>query len=157
MEIKMVKRTYDLPDEEPEQVNFKLPSPKEHLFQVTDVYTSNDCPKGFNLDDNTVVAKCEVVGGDEEGLSLLQRLSLDQDWKGFFATKLFLKAIGEKYKGKGIEIDTDLWIGRQFYAVVVHNESKGKTYANIDTYNFDKNVEQFDTSKNNKEEIVWEP
>lgn len=155
----MVKRTYDLPDDEPEQGNFKLPSQKEHLFQCTDVFTCNDDNNKFKLDDNTVIAKLEVVGGEEEGLTLIQRLSLDQDWKGFFATRLFLKAIGQDYKGKGLSIDTDFWPGTQFYATVVHNEHKGKTYANISEYNFEKRVEQMVNKKEEKpkgEEISWD-
>jgi len=127
----MVKRNYDFPDSEPDQKIFKLPSPGEHLFQVVDFIEQDD--------SDIVLVKCEIVGGKEEGRSLLHRLSLDQEWKGFFATRIFLKAIGELYKGKEIEIDTDRWIGRQFYATVIYN---GK-YANIDDFNFDKPVEQF--------------
>lgn len=134
----MVKRSYNLPDNEPDAKTFDVPSEKEHLFQVTDVFTQNDeMGEKLNLDENTVYAKLEVVGTDEEGRTLLQRLSLDDKYKGFFATRLFLKAIGEPHKG-AIEIDSDRWIGRQFYATVKHD---GK-YANIDLYNFDKKVEQ---------------
>lgn len=151
----MVKRSYNLPADEPDSKDFKMPSVKEHLFQITDVFTNQDeTGRKFNLDDNTVIAKCEVVGGEEEGRTLLQRCSLDQEWKGFFATRLFLKAIGEQYKGD-LDIDTDRWIGRQFYATVVHNESKGKTYANIDMFNFDNLVEQVVLSGNaNKQGYV---
>src|SRR3990167_8521567 len=122
----MVRKTVDAPDTEPN--SFQKPSETEHLFQVVDVWENND---------GTVTAKCEVSGGDEEGRSLLQRLSLDEKWKGFFATRIFLKACGLSYKGKGLVIDTDEWPGCQFYATVVHD---GK-YANIDEYNFDKVVE----------------
>lgn len=140
----MVKRTVNLKDDEPEQKAFDMPSVKEHLFQVTDVYTSEENPFQDGVPSDVAIAKCEVVGGDEEGRTLLNRLSLDETFKGFFACRLFLKAIGEAYKGEGIEIDTDRWIGRQFYATVVHNQNKDKTktYANIEEYNFDKKVEQ---------------
>ena len=154
----MVKRTYDLPDNEPDEKDFKLPSEKEHLFNVTDVFTSEDNPFKNGLPEDTVAVKLEVVGGEEEGRTLLQRLSLDENWRGFFATRLFLKAIGEQYKGKGLEIDTDRWIGRQLYATVIHD---GK-YANIDTYNFDKKVEQVHISREDKEkaeksgEVEWD-
>lgn len=157
----MVKRTYDLPEEEPEQKAFDLPSEKEHLFQVTDIFTSQDeMGQKLKLDDNTVSVKCEVVGGDEEGRTLLQRLTLDQDHKGFFATRIFLKAIGQDYKGNGLTIDTDMWVGSQFYATVVHN---GK-YANIHEYNFDKRIEQKNKPVvnanpggiTNPSEIAWE-
>lgn len=134
----MVKRSYNLPDDEPENKKFDLPSEKEHLFKVVAVYDENsEMAVKLKIDSDTVYAKCEVVGGDEEGRTLLQRCSLDENWKGFFLTRLFLKAIGEQYKGNGLEIDTDRWIGRQFYATVIHN---GK-FANIDTYNFEKKVE----------------
>lgn len=138
-----MKRTVNAPDNEPEQSNFQIPSEKEHLFQVVDVFTMVDEGNKFNLDNNTIIAKCEICGGDEEGRTLLQRLSLDDQWKGFFATRLFLKAIGQPHKGQ-IEIDTDSFIGMQFYATVIHNKSKDgtKTFANIAEYNFEKLVDQ---------------
>ena len=134
----MVKRTYDLPDEEPEQNSFTKPSEREHLFQVVEVYDESNAPGKMVLDINTVCAKIEVCGGEEEGRTMLNRMSLDENWKGFYFTRLFLKAIGEPYKGKGLEIDTDRWIGRQFYATVIHKDG----YANISEYNFDKKITQ---------------
>lgn len=158
----MVKRTYNLPDDEPDQKKFELPSQKEHLFQVTDVYTTQDNPFANGLPEDIIAVKMEVCGGDEEGRTLLQRLSLDSTWKGFFATRLFLKAIGQHYKGNDLQIDSDFWFGSQFYATVVHNVDKGKTYANIDQYNFEKIVETRGPkplAKENKpkgEEIAWD-
>lgn len=154
----MVKRNVTAPDTEPEQMSFTHPSQKEHLFQVSDIYDYTD-PK-FNLDENTVCVKLEVVGGEEEGRSLLQRLSLDGTWKGFFATRLFLKAIALPHKGQ-IEIDTEDWQGKQFYATVVHNPGKkGKVYANIGEYNFDKIIEEVDTKpdvvKPVDKEVAWD-
>lgn len=132
----MVKRNYNMPDDEPDQATFELPSEKEHMFQVVAVFTDEDeMGQKLGLDENTVTAKCEVVGGKEEGRTLLIRLSLDMEWRGFFATRLFLKAIGEPYKGPKVDIDTDMWQAKQFYATVIHN---GK-YANIDSYSTDKN------------------
>jgi len=145
----MVKRRYNMPDNEPDQATFELPSEKEHLFQVTDVFTSDDeMGEKLGLNEDTVSVKCEVVGGKEEGRTLLNRLSLDMEWKGFFATRLFLKAIGEEYKGKKVDIDTDEWVGKQFYATVIHN---GK-YANIDTYSTEKNPINTKKQKWNEEE-----
>lgn len=134
-----MKRTYSKDyNEEPEQAKFDLPSEKEHLLQVTDIFTCEDeMGKKLNLDNDSVSVKLEVVGGDEEGRSLLQRLNLDENNKGFFATRIFLKAIGHEYKGKGLSIDTDFWCGCQIYATVIHN---GK-YANIKDYNFDKKID----------------
>lgn len=138
----MVKRQASAGDSEPEQMKFEMPSEKEHLLQVTDIITFEDELGGkLGLDENTVCAKLEVVGGEEEGRTLLQRLSLDSNWKGFFATRLFLKAIGEEYKGD-ITLDTDDWIGKQVYATVIHAQSKGKTFANVDQYNYEKKIEQ---------------
>lgn len=127
----MVKRNASGNDE-PEQRSYKLPSEKEHLFQVADIIEDIDS------DPDIVHVKCEVVGGDEKGRTLLNRLSLDDEYKGFFATRLFLKAISEKYKGDNFPIDSDDWQGKQFYATVVHNDG----YANIQEYNFDKIVEK---------------
>lgn len=135
-----MKRTYTKDyTEEPEQPKFDLPSEKEHLFQVSDIFTCNDeMGQKLKLDNDTVSVKLEVCGGEEEGRTFLHRLTLDENNKGFFATRLFLKAIGMDYKGKGLTIDSDMWVGCQLYATVVHN---GK-YANIDQYNFDKKIEQ---------------
>ena len=153
----MVKRAASAPEQEPEQAEYEKPSEGEHLFQVVDVRE--------DIDDNPdiVHAKLEVCGGDEEGRTILNRLSLDDNWKGFFATRLFLKAIGQPYKGDNFPIDTNEWIGRQFYAEIVHNESKGKIYANIKEYNFEKQVEQAvergseqSTTNKPKEEIAWD-
>lgn len=159
----MVKRNANAPDQEPEQASFEMPSEKEHLLQVVDIFDQNTDANKFDLDANTVLAKCEVVGGEEEGRSLLNRMSLDDGWKGFFATRLFLKAIGEPYKGKDFPIDTDNWVGRQFYATIVHNESKGKKYANIKEFNFEKMVDNSgaptkvqEQAETNPDNIAWD-
>lgn len=135
-----MKRHVNAPNEEPTESNFKIPSCVEHLFQVTDVQPMVT-PSGH--DDNIQRVSLEVIGGDEAGLTLLNRVNLNQDEKAFYFSRLFLKAIGEPYKGD-FEIDTDAWIGRQFYATVKHTKSKDgtKTYANIGEYNFDKKIEQ---------------
>lgn len=141
----MVKRTYLTDDNEPEEKKFDIPSEKEHLFQVVD-FIDNDNP-------NIMIVKLEVVGGDEEGRTLLNRCNLDQAEKAFYFTRMFLKAIGEPYKGQ-FDIETDRWIGRQFYATVKHN---GK-YANIAEYNFDKKIEQVykaPVKATNPDEIAW--
>lgn len=129
-----MKRTVNMGDTEPDQKSFKKPSEGQHLFQVVDVYDITNQVGKMDLDENTVYVKLEVAIGEEIGRSILLRLSLDENWKGFFATRLFLKAIGEAHKGKDIEIDTDRWIGRQLYADVIHNGE----YANIDSYDFEK-------------------
>lgn len=150
----MVKRTYLTDDNEPEEKKFDLPSEREHLLQVTDIFTSDDeTGRKLGLDENTVSVKLEVVGGDEEGRTLLNRCNLDQAEKAFYFTRLFLKAIGEPYKGQ-FDIETDRWIGRQFYATVKHT---GK-YANIAEYNFDKKIEQVykaPVKATNPDEIAW--
>lgn len=152
----MVKRNAKATDQEPDQKSFDLPSEKEHLFQCTDVFDMQNKPANFEITDPDIVyAKLEVVGGEEEGRTILNRLNLDDSFKGFFATRLFLKAIGEPYKGSDFQIDTENWVGRQFYATVVHN---GK-YANIKEYNFEKLVDNHHLvreEKKNGEEIAWD-
>ena len=135
-----MKRNYNTEDTEPES-NFKLPTEGEYLFQVTDVNPLVE-PDGEN--DNIQIAKIEIIGSEFEGTTILNRCNLDQEEKGFYFTRLFLKAIGEPYKGQ-FDTDTDRWIGRQFYATLKHTKSKDgtKTYANIDQYNFAKVVEQY--------------
>lgn len=133
----MVKRTYTTDDNEPTESQFKLPSPTEHLFQVVDV---NPAITPSGEDENIQVVKLEIIGGEDNGSSILLRVNLNENEKSFYFSRLFLKAIGESYKGV-IEIDTDRWVGRQFYATIKHTESKGKTYANIYQYNFDKKIE----------------
>jgi len=144
----MIKKKATASDEEPEQKSFQVPSEGEHFFQVTDVVEDIDS------DPDIIHVKCEVIEGESAERTLLNRLSLDDDYKGFFATRLFLKAIGEPYKGNEFPIDTDAWIGRRFHAEVVHN---GK-YANIKEYNFDKTIQQNSPSVDNKsqEEKAWD-
>ena len=150
----MVKRQINAGDNEPNQKKFEMPSEAEHLMQVVDVFDITNAPGKMVLDENTVCVKLEVAIGDETGRTMLQRLSLDPTWKGFFATRMFLKAIGEEYKGD-IEIDTDHWIGRQAYVNVVHNGQ----YANVSDYNFDKcsKLSQVNPSGvSNPKDIAWE-
>ena len=148
-----MKRRLNAGTDEPNKKEFLKPSEKEHLFQVVDVFDIENNPYNLSLDETTVTVKLEVCEGEELGRSLLQRLSLDDKWKGFFATRIFLKAIGEPYKGE-IEIDTAMWVGRQFYATVVHNDG----YANISEYNFDKKVDQISkpTKLSPEEIIAWD-
>lgn len=144
----MVKKTVNCPDNEPEQKKFEMPSAGEHMMQVVDWWADKS-------DENLVIVKLEVSEEPELGRSILHRVNTDEKWKGFFTTRLFLKAIGEPYKGEGISIDSDRWVGKIFSCFIIHNKSEknGNIYANIDTYNFDKKVEQFDAPKN--EEIEW--
>lgn len=150
----MTKRQVSAPEDEPNQRTFELPSEGEHMFQVVDKWTDK-------VDENITIVKLEVADGDELGRSILHRVNLDSEWKGFFLTRLFLKAIGEPYKGD-FEVDDDMWIGRSFYATVIHNiGSNGKTYANIDQFNFEKLVDNsitpsFEKDKINPEEIAWD-
>ena len=129
----MVRRHYRMPDDDPTQGNRQLPSERRHLLQVLEV-------KEINAD--IISIKAGVVGGPEDGRTLLHRLHLDQDSNGFFATRIFLKAIGKPHKGE-VDINTEDWLGKKFYATVIHQKNKDqtKTYANIDKYNFDKIVE----------------
>ena len=39
-----MKRTYTMSNEEPENAKFEKPSEKQHLLQVTNVFTSTDNP-----------------------------------------------------------------------------------------------------------------
>ena len=128
-------RQCSAPDTEPEESNFQLPSEDvEHLFQVVDYWQDEK-------DASIVVARIEVVGGDENGRSLLHRVNCNDKDKGFYYTRLFLKAIGQPYKGQ-FTIQEDNWPGSQFYASVKHNPGKNnKTYANLDQYNFAKSVD----------------
>lgn len=129
-----MRKTVNAPDSEPN--TYEKPSEGEHTFQVKDVKET----EGSDI----VLVICEVKEGDEIGRTLPHRLTIDENFAGFFAVRLFLKAIGEPYKGKGLNIDTDNWIGREFTATVVHNPDKNdpnKIYANIGDYDFDKTPE----------------
>lgn len=146
-----MKFSYDLPTTEPEQTNFIMPSEKEHLFTI------NNLLEDIDPNPTVVHVKLEVTGGDEEGRTLLHRLNLDAKAPEFFLTRIFLKAICLEYKGK-INIDTDNFQARQFYATVIHNEAKtGKIFANIDKINFDKIVEQpIRSEMPQKTEVGWD-
>jgi len=143
----MVKRSVSCDENEPEQKVFENPSVGEHSFQIVDLFPDK-------LNPDVIAVKLEVCEGAEKGRSILHRVNLDEVWKGFFLTRLFLKAIGEPYKST-FDVDTDMWIGRQFVASIVHNIGKnGKTYANIDKFNFDKVVDVKNEDAVNPE-IAW--
>lgn len=142
-------RQANAPDTEPEQSKFELPSEKEHLFQVVDYWNDKN-------DNDVVIVKLEVIGGDEEGRTILNRINLDDSKKSFYFARMFLKAIGEDYKGS-FEIDENNWIGKQLYAEVIHNGN----YANIKEYNFDKlvnnnKVDNRVVDNSTSEEIAWD-
>lgn len=144
-----MKRQIKTSSEEPEQKKFEIPSEGEHQFQVVDKWISD-------TDDNIILVKLEVSDGEEAGRSILHRVNLDSEWKGFFLTRLFLKAIGEPYKDE-FTTDDDNWIGRMFYATIIHNEGRnGKIYANIDSFNFDKVVDVDKKIKIDNNEIAWD-
>lgn len=156
-----MKRTYDFSDDEPGEYKNDLPSERNHQLQVVEVFTYEDeIGQKLNLDENTISVKCEVAEGDETGRSLLHRLTLDENNRGFFATRLFLKAINMPHKGKGITIDSDMWIGEHFSAFIVHNTGKNKKiFANIDTYNLDGSYDPSkipDPKPIKEEEIEWD-
>jgi len=152
----MVKKYGTTSNEEPEQNKFELLSEGEYLLQVVDLFP-------YKEDENIVIVKLEVAEGEEMGRSIIHRVNMDFGWKGFFATRLFLKALKQPYKGD-IEIDSDMWPGLCFYANIVHNKAdNGKTYANIDSYNFDKEVKQFNENidperqkKIDNNELAWD-
>jgi len=152
----MVTRSYNMPEDEPFRKEFEKPSETEHLLQIVNVWTIEEPHPSINLTENEALCKLEVVGGDENGRSMLHRVSLDDEWKGFFRTRQFLKVIGEPCKGE-VDIDTIRWIGRQFYATVKHEEgSNGKVYANIAEFNDQRTVDQFDAPKENDNPVNWE-
>lgn len=126
-----MKKTVNMPNTEPN--SYEKPSEKEHLFEVVNTQD--------NL-DGTVSAKLKVIGGEEDGRTMFNRVSYDENWSGFFTTRLFLKAVGEPYKGDGVDIQSDNWIGRRFFATVIHKSSTdgSKVYANIKDYNFEKTL-----------------
>ncbi len=146
-----MKKQVKCPDDEPKQNVFLMPSIGEHSFQVMDVNQDK-------VNADLVLVKLEVCSAFEKGRSILHRISLDDSWRGFFTTRLFLKAINEPHKGD-VSIDTDNWIGRSFVASVKHveNKEKTKTYANIDTFNFDAVAEiAAEPSGNEPLEQDWE-
>jgi hypothetical protein len=157
----MVERTATS-REEPEQKSFKKPSENmDHLFQITEVFDYENPHPKISTDENTVIVKLEVEGGEEEGRTMLHWVNLDDQWAGFFRTKIFLKCIGEPYKGDDFPIMSDNWQGRKFYADVVHTED-GK-YANVNEFNIDKSlaIEQYRApvkAKTDKDdnEIAWD-
>ncbi len=110
-----MKHNVKLPEEE--QSKFKLIPEGEYKFQVVDIKDETD---------KYAQTVCEVVGGEFEGKSLLYRVNFEGDF--LWLTKLFLKCIDEPHNGE-LVIDTDAWIGRQFYGKVKH--SKDGKYANI--------------------------
>ena len=103
-----------------EERTYKLVSVGEHKFQITDI---------FKEDDVEITIKAEVIDeGDSKGINIFYRIANDQNSDYFWLTKLFLKCISEPHNGD-VVIDTEAFIGRQFYGEVKHS-ADGK-YANI--------------------------
>ena len=147
-------------DGETKQSSFQLPSEGvNHLFQITEVYDfENQHPK-ISLGENNTVLKLKVVGGEEAGRTMLHWVNLDDKWNGFFSTQLFLKAIGEPYKGEDFPIDTGNWQARRFLSNVTHSvsEKNGKTYCNIGEYDIDESlkIKQLDGATTTTDDIEW--
>lgn len=114
-----------------DEKNFKIVPIGEHKFQITDIHTENE---------EEITAKCEVLDTSGEGLTLLHRITNNPSSEFFWLTKLFLKCIGEPHNGD-VVIDTDAWIGRQFFGEVKHS-TDGK-YANIKKLIYKDDIKQF--------------
>ena len=146
----MMKRTCNAPNDEPDERNDELPSEKEHHLRIVKLWEDDS-------DSNIIVTKLEVFDGEERGRTLYHRVNVDDQWAGFFRTRLFLKSIGEPYKGE-FDVDEDNWYGKNFYATVVHSDPEkskdGKIYANIDKFNLDK-IEKLSEKVTEDEEIPF--
>lgn len=139
----MVQRNCSMGEDEPK--SFLKPSEGEHLLAVAEVFDETNDPYGLGLGPDDVSVKFEVAAGPELGRTLLHRMNINPDWPGFFVVRKFLKSVGLPYKGD-VLVDSDEWQGCQCYATVIHKKAdNGKTYANIDDYNYEKIVEQVDT------------
>jgi hypothetical protein len=141
----MVKRKMFIEEDKDEQRTYSLVPEGERKFQIVDVIEKDNLP-----DD--VLVKCEDI---DSGSSLLHRVTLDSQNKFFWLTKLFLKCIDEPHNGE-IEIDTDQWIGRQFFGEVKHNGQ----YANIKKLLY-KEIKQEKQERKEpvavtSEEIAWD-
>jgi hypothetical protein len=146
----MVKRNMNCSDEEPQNKTFELPSVGLHSFRVVDVKENENDP-------NLVLVKLEVCDGAEMGRSILHRVNLDTEFKGFFFTRLFLKALAEPYKGS-FDVDSDMWLGKTFSATIKHSLSadKTKTYANLDKFEFDIPATVGTPFAEQPKEVAWE-
>ena len=140
-----MQRKVKVDNNEPTESKFDLPSEKEHCLQITDCSLVDGTGTIYSV-------KLEVIGSDEAGRTLLNRINIDESQKSFYYCRLFLKAIGCEYKGE-FTIDPDEWVGRQAYANIIHN---GK-YANIDSWNFDKIIKEQPKKPvaGTNEEIAW--
>lgn len=104
---------------------FEKPSEGDHDFIIEDAEVK---PSKAGDSENLVI-KASVVGGEEDGRSLLQFFSLKQE--ALWNVKLFLEALaGEELDG--INIDESDLVGQTFRATVRHSPD-GK-YANIAAY-----------------------
>lgn len=143
-----MKRTVNMPDDDPSIKNFPIPPVGEHKFRIIDVMDTDDV--------DIVSAKCEVISESGKETSLLHRITLNEKDKFFWLTRLFLKCISEPCRGAIVVIDTDAWIGRTFTGVVKH--SVDSKYANIKEFIY-KDEPQSTTvtaSTNEEKPIVWD-
>lgn len=139
----MVKRTATMPKDD-ETKSFKMPKEGERKFQIVDIIEKESHP-------DKVFVKCEDL---EDGASLLYNVTLDDKNDFFWLTKLFLKCIDEPHNGE-VEIDTDAWIGRQFFGLVKHKDG----YANIKKLMFketEQTKEPVAATPSGSDEIAWD-
>lgn len=131
-----MKRTVTLSKEG--EGNYPLLPAGIYKFQITDTkyakYKNNKFKADGDINEDIIVVTCEVIANEaypeKTGQTILYRVNMTGDF--LWLTKLFLKCIEEPYHDGDMEIDTDAWIGRQFWGEVSHTKSKdGTDYANI--------------------------
>jgi len=144
-----MRKTVNMGDKEPEQM-FLLPSENIfHIFSVVEIKEDTES------NPDIIRAKLKVMEGEEAGRTILHRMDTDENSKVFWVTRLFLKAIGEPYKGTGISMDSDRWFGQELTATVTH--SKDGKFANISEYRFDEETtsKAKDTTPTAQETATW--
>ncbi len=138
----MVKRTVNMPDEDPSEKSYPVVPVGEHKFRIIDVLPTDDV--------DTVSCKLEVISDSAKEMSMLHRTSISEKNKFFWLTRLLLKCIGEPCRGN-VEIDTDAWIGRTFTGRVEHS---GK-YANIREFIYKDEPQVPSKEQHNGKDIQW--
>lgn len=119
--------------------DFELLPEGTYKFQITDVAeATKKQPDGTKtLVKDTLMVTCEVIEPEEHiGENKYLRTSVAGEF--LWVTKNLLKCIGQPYEGD-VVMDTDAWIGKQFFGEVKHKDG----FANINKFVY-KEIKQPD-------------
>lgn len=128
----------DFPQTEPAE-NFLLPV--GYYVAVVGKASEKHTQRGARMITCQLKVKSQVAGGVVEPGNfgtinqnfVFPTLSDSEEKRVFMLERirLFLKLIGELYKGEGVVVDSTKWVGKEVFFKVKHGEYNGETQAQI--------------------------